>query len=65
MDTLWATELRNTFANELEAMVAIFDLMGEASFAALAMTVASPRQSIPAPASMMDGSREGDCVTVH
>lgn len=41
VDSLLAVELRNYFAKELGADVAIFDLMGGASFAAVGMTVAS------------------------
>lgn len=41
VDSLLAVELRNYFAKELGAEVAIFDLMGGASFAAVGTTVAS------------------------
>ena len=41
VDSLLAVELRNYFAKELGAEVAIFDLMGGASFATVGMTVAS------------------------
>lgn len=41
VDSLLAVELRNYFAKELGADVAIFDLMGGASFATVGMTVAS------------------------
>lgn len=41
VDSLLAVELRNYFAKELGADMAIFDLMGGASFAAVGLTVAS------------------------
>lgn len=41
VDSLLAVELRNYFAKELGAEVAIFDVMGGASFTAVGLTVAS------------------------
>ena len=47
VDSLLAVELRNYFAKELSADVAIFDITGSSSFEAVGMTVARKSQFCP------------------
>lgn len=55
VDSLLAVELRNYFAKEMNADVAIFDIMGGSSFETISMTVARKSQFCPASLNKSEG----------